>query len=219
MSQINNQPKKFPYVELATAPRSAGVYAWYASLSIYASDLDEFERTLAKLNNNRVDAMKYVETTLDNLFLKKYREDEFQITLRGALKPKYEGEAKHVPLASAGLIERLIEDPTRLRVIADAINTAAPFFTAPLYIGMAKNLRERLMRHKNTIDSMYDSLKSVSAPDLKDGDAGFARQVVARGFNPTSLFVYIHEIDVRTNEQVDIESILNRINFPIFGRN
>lgn len=216
---MSNAPKKMSYTDLATAPQCSGVYAWYSSLSIWKSDLDEFELRVNEKKNDRAQAFAYVEEKLDSLVFKKYREDDYQITLRGPLKPKYEGEAKHIPPASNSLVDRLIDDPTRLRVIAESINGAAPFFTAPLYIGMARNLRERLLKHKQLIDSLYDSLKSRNALEIKDGDAGFARQIVARGFDPMSLFVYVHEVDVRTNEQVDVESILNRINFPIFGRN
>lgn len=214
-----SSPIRLAYTDLSTAPLSSGVYAWYSPLKIWKSDLDEFETRVNEKKSDRAQAFSYVEERLDSLVFKKYREDDYQITMRGALKPKYEGEAKHIPPASTNLIDRLIDDPSRLRIIAESIDNAAPFFTAPLYIGMAGNLRERLLRHKQLIDSMYDSLKSRSTLEIKEGDAGFARQVVARGFDPMSLFVYIHEINVKTNEQIDVESILNRINFPIFGRN
>lgn len=214
-----NGPKRLSYTEISVAPETSGVYAWYSSLKIGAQDLKDFERNVVDKRSNRSEAAGYIEEALNNLVFKKYREDDYQIILQGALKPKYEGEAKHMPRASSSLVDRLIEEPARINIIAEAISTAAPYFTAPLYIGMARNLRERLTRHKQLIESLYDSIRSRDGLDIKDGDAGFARQVVARGFDPMSLFVHVQEIDVKTNEQVDVESILNRINFPIFGRN
>lgn len=216
---MKGSPIKLAYPDLATATQNSGVYAWYSSLTIWKSDLEEFERRVNAIKSDRAEAFRYIEEKLDSLVFKKYREDDYKVTLRGPLKPRFEGDAKHIPPVSDDLIERLIDDPSRLRIIADAISNAAPFFTAPLYIGMAKNLRERLLKHKSLIDSMYDSLRSRQTLEIKEGDAGFARQIVARGFDPMSLFVYVQEVDVRTNEQVDVESILNRINFPIFGRN
>jgi hypothetical protein len=49
--------------------------------------------------------------------------------------------------------------------------------------------------------------------------AGFANQVIARNFDPTNLFVHVAEVNVDTGEHNDLENILNRINYPIFGRN
>lgn len=218
MSQMKS-PQKLSYAELSVAPQTSGIYAWYASLKIGARDLEEFRDAVESKKIEGEDPSAYVEERLNSLLFRKYREDDYQIALHGALKPKYEGLAQHIPRASSGVVDRLIEDPSRLKVIAESIATAAPFFTAPLYIGMARNLRERLAKHKQIIESLYDSLRTRNGLEIKDGDAGFARQVVARGFDPMSLFVYVQEIDVRTNEQVDVESILNRINFPIFGRN
>ena len=214
-----SSPRKLSYSDLSIAPQTSGVYAWYSSLRIGARDLHDFEQTVIEIRDDRAKAVVYVEERLNSLLFKKYREDDYQIVLQGALKPKYEGDARHVPRPSTNLVERLIDDPSRLKIVAEAIGTAAPYFTAPLYIGMAKNLRERLGRHKQLIETLYDSLRSRNGIEIKDNDAGFARQIVARGFDPMTLFVYVHEVDVKTNEQVDVESILNRINFPIFGRN
>jgi hypothetical protein len=97
------------------------------------------------------------------------------------------------------------------------LSQAAPFFTAPLYIGMASNLRSRLLHHKKLITQFSDNPGSVMG---EEGGSGFAKQVVARGFDPTQLFVACIAIDdIESDEQVDLENILNRINFPIFGRN
>ena len=219
---MSTGPQKLNYPDLSTAPQTSGVYAWYSSLTIWRSDLVEFEHRVNELKGNRDQVYKYVEERLDSLVFRKYREDNYEITFWGPLKPKYQGEARHLSPASSSLIERLIDDPTRLQIIAYSVENAVPFFTAPLYIGMARNLRERLTKHKSLIDSLYDSQnsnKSKQTLDPKDGDVGFARQVVARGFDPMSLVVYVQEVDVRTNEHIDVESILNRINFPIFGRN
>ena len=149
-------PKKYAYIDLSKVPEKSGVYAWYSSISIWESDLKEFEQRVSDKREDPAQVYAYVQERLDSLVFKKYREDDYQIILRGALKPRYEGEAKHVPPASDALIKRLIDDPKRLRTIAASISSAAPYFTAPLYIGMAQNLRERLLHHKQLIDSHGD---------------------------------------------------------------
>jgi hypothetical protein len=214
-----SSPTRLSYQDIAIAPTGTGVYAWYSSIYIGKRDLETFENEVKDRRNQPEQAMQYVNETLDGLIFKRYQEDDYNVTIRGALKPKYEGTARHMPSAPKTLVSRLIEQPERLALIAEALGNAAPYFTAPLYIGMAQNLRDRLMRHKSMIDVQLDQTRSKAVTDLGDGDAGFAKQVVARGFDPMSLFVYVQELDVKNNEQVDLESILNRINFPIFGRN
>jgi hypothetical protein len=212
-------PIRLTYQDIAIAPTGTGVYAWYSSIFIGKRDLETF---VNEVNARRVQpeqAVRYVGEELDALIFKRYQEDDYNVTIKGSLKPKYEGTAKHMPSAPKTLVSRLIDQPDRLALIAEALGNAAPYFTAPLYIGMAQNLRERLMRHKSMIDSQLDQTRSRVSTDLGDGDAGFAKQVVARGFDPMSLFVYVQELDVKNNEHVDLENILNRINFPIFGRN
>jgi hypothetical protein len=214
-----SSPIRLTYQDIAIAPTGTGVYAWYSSIYIGKRDLETFENEVKERRAQPEQAMQYVNEALDALIFKRYQEDDYNVTIRGALKPKYEGTARHMPSAPKTLVSRLIEQPDRLTLIAEALGNAAPYFTAPLYIGMAQNLRDRLMRHKSMIDVQLDQTRSKVVTDFGDGDAGFAKQVVARGFDPMSLFVYVQELDVKNNEQVDLESILNRINFPIFGRN
>jgi hypothetical protein len=212
-------PESYSWVDLSTAPETAGVYAWYAALGISQADLDEFERSVTAIKASGHSPVAFIDSKLDGLIFRPYREDDYQVSIFGPLKPEYVGSAAHKPPISTSLVMRLCEDPTRLREIAQAIRSAAPYFTAPLYIGMARNLRQRLMRHKGLIEALYDSPRDRESVALTDGDAGFAKQVFARGFDYTALFVYIQQIDIRSNEQADVENILNRINFPIFGRN
>lgn len=120
-------------------------------------------------------------------------------------------------MRTSTLVDRLIKQPERFRTIADVLASVAPGFTAPLYIGMAHNLRSRLRTHKRRITELRDNGVSPNTDELSD--AGFANQVARRGFEPTHLFVMVAEVPVDTTEHNDIENILNRINFPIFGRN
>lgn len=203
--------------EIDLAPQCPGVYAWYSRLVISKADIDAVIRRISEAKvGSDVHARDAVENALDRFIFSPYKEAPYQVALRGQLKPKYHGEVAHHPTKSEPLIERLIENPERFRAIAEVLKTAAPWFTAPLYIGMASNLRSRLRQHRNKIVELRDLQSHGGGDDAPE--AGFANQVVARKFDPTNLFVHIAEVDVG-GEHNDLENILNRINYPIFGRN
>jgi hypothetical protein len=204
--------------EIDLAPETPGVYAWYSRLAISKADIDAIVKRVneAKLDGE-AKAREEVEDALDRFIFSPYRETPYQVALRGQLKPKFTGEVAHEPSRSESLVGRLAANPERFRAISDILKTAAPWFTAPLYIGMAINLRSRLKQHRNKIVELRDLQGHGSIEDA--AEAGFANQVVARNFDPTNLFVHIAEVNVDTGEHNDLENILNRINYPIFGRN
>ena len=59
----------------------------------------------------------------------------------------------------------------------------------------------------------------MSPPDIESGDHSFALEIVTRRLVPTRLFVAIKTIPTDDNDYVDIENILNRINFKLICRN
>lgn len=204
--------------EIDQAPETPGVYAWYSRLVISKADI---ENVIQRVNESKVHGEAYarveVEDALDRFIFNPYRETPYLVTLRGQLKPKFKGEVAHEPSKSDSLITRLAEKPERFRAVADVLKTAAPWFTAPLYIGMAINLRSRLRQHRTKIIELRDLQGEAKFEDATE--AGFANQIAARNFDPTNLFVHITEVNVDTGEHNDLENILNRINYPIFGRN
>jgi hypothetical protein len=206
------------WAQIDLAPEVPGIYAWYSRLQISKADIEAVIKRIesAKLLGEN-HARAEVESALDRFIFNPYRETPYQVALRGQLKPKFSGEVLHEPTRSDSLIGRLAQNPERFRAIADILKGAAPWFTAPLYIGMAINLRSRLRQHKNKIIELRDLQTQGAADDVTE--AGFANQVVARNFDPTNLFVHIAEVRVDTGEHNDLENILNRINYPIFGRN
>lgn len=214
---MTTEVQTFTWPKLHDAPDGPGVYAWYVRLFLGEADLKSFEAEVGEAKASGADAGAIVEGMLERHFFHPFQENPYFVKLSGALKPRYSGSLAHEPTRSEGLIRRLSEHPERLRPIAQVLGRAAPFFTAPLYIGMAVNLRSRLLQHKKLITQFSDNPGVVVG---EEGMAGFARQVVQRGFNPTHLFVACIPIgNIENDEQVDLENILNRINFPIFGRN
>ncbi|MBN9366252.1 GIY-YIG nuclease family protein [Acidovorax sp. YS12] len=210
--------RSLTWSEIDLAPETPGIYAWYSRLVISKADIDAvIKRIYEAKRQGEAQSRAEVEYALDQFIFSPYRETPYQVALRGQLKPKFSGEVMHEPSKSESLVGRLVSNPDRFRTVAEVLKTAAPWFTAPLYIGMAINLRSRLRQHRNKIVELRDLQGQGSIDDVIE--AGFANQVVARNFDPTNLFVHIAEVNVDTGEHNDLENILNRINYPIFGRN
>ncbi len=211
----------FKWVEISEAPRKPGVYAWYYVPEITNFDIDDAIKELIKKKekNDHVGARKMLSQFLDKFLFKYFAEDPYNVALRGPLKPKYEGTLKHIPSVSESLLDRIVEDPHRLRTMQKILKESAPNFASPIYIGMSENLHVRLLRHKNLIERFFSGKLTENATEYKDRDQGFAWQIYCRNINPPDLFVTLKVIEDGQNNYIDIENILNRIHFPIFGRN
>lgn len=209
----------FSWAEIDQAPEGPGVYGWYSKLVIANADVEAaINRIETSKTHGHIQARAEVDAILNQFVFNPYKESPYKVQLRGQLKPRFGGEIPHEPKKSDSLIDRLVENPARFRKIAEILASAAPGFTAPLYIGMAINLRARLRQHKSRIVDLRETRFNGDQND-ETIEAGFANQIAARGFDPTNLFVLVAEVKIETGEQNDIENILNRINYPIFGRN
>ncbi|MDX2040259.1 MAG: hypothetical protein SF097_03375 [Acidobacteriota bacterium] len=212
-SAINIQ--KLLWAEVYTAPDSPGIYAWYYNPEITLFDLEEAIKRLEELiqSANQNEARCYVRELLDSRLFQYFRELPYLARIAGPLKPTHEGYLEHKHDISESLVSRVVENPQRLRLIREVLEVSAPHFASPLYIGMSDNLRERLSKHKSLIE------KYRSKSPTNTGDMGFAAQVVQRRIPPERLFVVICELADLDGDPVDIENILNRIYYPILGRN
>jgi hypothetical protein len=209
--------QKYLWAELANVPEMPGVYAWYYSPEITDFDL---EKTIEKVRSatNCAEAESVIRTMLDNRLFHHFREEAYTAVVSGQLKPSYTGALEHDTTVSNSLVSRLATDPDRLRSIRDVLALSAPMFASPLYIGMATVLRARLARHKDLIER-FRSTVPRDGQATQNSDAGFAWQVAKRKIPPERLFVYTCSIPGADGTAVDIENILNRICYPILGRN
>lgn len=220
---VVNLIRKLRWSELSQAPEGAGVYAWY-----YEPEITDFDLGVAlsaidqRLGvGDRPGAEAIVEALLNDNILSYFRQDPYEVMLSGPLKPRHLGRAAHEQKVSSGLVERVVDDPKRLRHLRDVLAASAPHFASPIYIGMSDGLRSRLARHRALIerfraeDVRRDVLDDPSQPE----EAGFARRVVRRRIPPDRLFVMVLETSAVEGLHVDAENILNRIYYPILGRN
>ena len=199
---------------------NAGVYAWYYSPEITAFDL---ERVMSQVDELLASAGSAAAKEAVRLFLEKsifqyFREQPYDAQLRGPLKPRYDGTIEHVPVLSESMLDRIVEDPRRLATIRAIMESSAPDFASPIYIGMSDCLRTRLKQHKSLIEKLGELPQPDPKSDLQR-DHSFAREVRSRQIPPTRLFVMTKVISDQPGTYIDIENILNRIHYPLLGRN
>lgn len=215
--------RRLGWSELSQAPDGAGVYAWYYEPEITDFDLavalDAIDERLSAGDRSGAEAV--VESLLNENILSYFRQDAYEVVLSGPLKPRHLGRALHEQRVSSGLVERVVEDPQRLRHLRDVLAASAPHFASPIYIGMSDGLRTRLARHRALIEKFRaeDFRRDVGEDPSQPEEAGFARRIVRRRIPPDRLFVMICETSAVAGLHVDAENLLNRIYYPILGRN
>lgn len=211
--------------ELGDAPAEAGIYAWYFRPEITEYDIGTFIASVntPSLQHRGAAVAEEVERFLSQTVFRYFQEEPYEVILRGPLKPRYAGCIQHQSQVSEALVNRILQDPNRVRLIKRIIENSAPFFSSPLYIGMSRNLRSRLLKHKDLIERYSEMVShSIHGTEALMGevrDHSFAKQIVCRKIPLGRLFAVLESLNCEGGEYIDIENILNRIHYPLFGRN
>ncbi len=212
--------------QLDQAPEAPGIYAWYHQLVLSDADIEVCLRDIDSATSAS-DKEAVARRFLEKFVFSYYSETPYLVQIAGALKPTFSGPVPYVSEVSASLVTRIANSPMRLRTLKEALTTMVPVFSSPLYIGMAQNLRSRLRAHKRWIERLGEArLLAEEEPSLEEPDEdskvshSFALEAVRiRGFSTYNLRVFIQDIAIDPDIRVDVENILNRINYPLCGRN
>lgn len=218
--------KVFSWSEIGSVPDKPGIYAWYYLPEITDFDLERIIKRLCALRDrgDRKSATKATENFFETAIFRYFKEDPFCAVLRGPLKPYYEGVLDHKLSISQTLVDRIIEEPERLYTIKEVLEASAPGFSRPIYIGMSDRLRTRVGRHKKLIEHYRETsppavVDSTDPQSIKHRDQSFAQLISVRNIVPSRLFVMVRIIGSTGHRYVDLENILNRIHYPLLGRN
>lgn len=212
--------------ELSQAPERPGIYAWYFRPQLTEYDINKFIKEI-ELNDgdeNFACRSKIVKKFLNDRIFKYFEQKPYEVELKGVLKPRYSGEAVHRSEddVSPDLIERLCSNPRSLFLINVALELSTPLIASPLYIGKAENLRDRIKVHKRMIQTLKNNIADNLASYLEYhpslDEKSFAQRVAEREIPSSQLFV-AYTVVADTKIVTDLENILNRIYFPILGRN
>lgn len=215
--------KLYPWLDIGKVPEKTGIYAWYYRHLLSDHDIDTLTASLATVKGNEERENELVRDFLRTFLFDVFQEEPYQVLMRGALKPTYEGPIPHVSSITEGLVRRIATEPKRLWALKVVLDEAVPEFASPIYIGMSVHLRTRLGRHKQLIKLYQEGttldLGKGTLSEEELSDHSFARDVVRRGFRTSRLVVSIRVIEAAENVHLDAENILNRINFPLCGKN
>ena len=213
------QHELYKWEEISKIPHEPGIYSWYYSPEITEKDLSTATERVHTLvaSDRKEEAREYISGFLEKFVFGYFKEDPYNVLISASLKPQYKGFIEHSFSSSHSLISRLIEEPERLSTIKEVLDQAAPYFASPIYIGMSDRVGARLMTHKGLIEQYRD--QRISGDTAQNKEYSFAQQVCVRNMPPTSLFVMVRFINSAQKVYVDAENILNRINYPILGRN
>ena len=227
---MNKLPRIYQWREISNIPESPGIYAWYYTPEITDFDLDKIidaVRCFRKKGAFQA-AEQSIRDFLETHLFTYFKQEPYHMLLTGPLKPRYEGIVTHQSGLSDALVKRLADDPIRLRTMRQILEKSTPNFASPIYIGMSEKLCTRLKRHKSLIETYREELSfsvdfqdsEIITPEEKERETDFARRICARKIPPTRLSVVVSLLDeVKSNEYVDAENVLNRLHYPLLGRN
>ena len=207
--------------EVANCPELPGIYSWYFRPELTDHDINNL---IEKIRLNKENASEYIHSFFEDRLFRYFKQKPYNVEISGQLKAQYKGDIDHIQEISPGLIERVLEDPNRLHAIRDLLHKSTPLFASPLYVGMSKNIKTRIMRHCNFIKQLREQVSNpfskVMQYDLTGEERNFAERVVDKELPSSRLFLAYQITDTADeNIYVDLENIINRIYYPTFGRN
>ena len=212
-----------PWATLGDAPNEPGLYAWYYRPRLAPAVVEGLIAAIEGEDGAGTGAASArIRAFLEAQVFTRLKAPPYTASLSGPLRPSYEGQLEMKSAVSDSLVERLAAEPRRLRGIAAALADMAPHFATPLYIGMARRLRDRLAQHKQRILDIAQAQAEFGGSEPEDrghaADASFAREVARRGIPYTALWVAVGRLP-EIADPVDVENALNRLNHPLFGKN
>jgi hypothetical protein len=209
-------PTPYRFDEVGSVPAQPGLYAWYHQFTLSRADVNMLA---VDLQQGKANAPLIAEQFLRDHFFGPYQEASYRVEMRGPLKPEYSGEVAHKLRLSELVLNQATKSPQSLNDIGDLLSRSAPFFSSPIYIGVAKtSLRDRLRTHRRLLEEYRE--REGAPPTEQDVDHSFAYDAVCvRRLIPADLIVYVMPVEFPPEVAQATEYILNRINFPLCGRN
>jgi hypothetical protein len=214
------------WTELAKAPEAPGIYAWYFRPELTDFDIRALAAEIADLSGDqaRTEKVRRIKLFLHKRIFRYFEQKPYFVELKGSLKPRYKGEVAHSPDEdlSNELVKRLAEEPLELFELRTCLESTTPLFASPIYIGMAENLRNRLVTHKRLMIALGETatLNTLNYAnfELTTSEINFAERITERNIPTSRLFVATEKVE-KVETAKNIENLLNRIYFPILGRN
>ena len=214
------KPERYDWEDIPVrVPTDSGIYAWYSVPELSVHDIEQCAKECSELiaQGLKDEATARVHRLIVDSILLRSEPAPYDIEISGPLKPRYSGSARFLDPFSPEVLLNIASDPERLHALRRALKHSAPWFVAPLYIGMSGNLRDRLRSHKALIEQPTSNPFNLPS-DVMLEDQSFASEIRRRGIAPSSLFVFAQVHGGNPAYSRDIEYLLNRSTFPVLGR-
>jgi hypothetical protein len=226
-------------LDVDEAPEAPGLYAWYVSFKASPHDW-------------KMQASPQGDQAIEGFLrlLRRYAgyHEPLPITLRGrgsygttwggdlALDTPLRQPDEEADAHSARGDKRLeilmgsLDSQERRRVMATILEMASPVFSAPLYIGVAENLRERLRTHRRDFTKAYEWLREhpEDAAEVRAKGKTFGARAAARDMTMRQLEAWVIDLGDQEDDDVTLkhlrhtaqsaEWLLHRLYAPILGR-
>lgn len=187
----HNVPNPSDKIEEVLA--KSGIYGWYynfEALKVFCNNPDRLKKELLEVS-------KKLKNPEFNTFLSA----KFGNSFKGIVE--YNGKFKEQDINER--IDELSEE--NLKQMLSILQN----FTQPLYIGIAKNLKDRYSSHFESI------LANICAADKRAGKC-FGHRIQQQKINIKELVYKYQVLDMDRSNIEKIEFIANRFFKPIFGR-
>jgi len=226
------------------APAGVGLYAWYASLAAGPKDWEAELEQGVDVGAQRLRALLGRHTA-------RYAAPPLELSARGTFSTVWSGSLSDetaVPIARtlqrapaesasdydatrAPCLQESLDSPALRQKLVTALEAALPVLSAPLYIGVATCLRERLSTHVHQFQEF--SARASKDPSVRESlrrarKSSFATRAVAMGYTPAQLVVWTLSLDEIIEEDAPPEKLrlvaeaaewlLNRWHRPFLGR-
>ncbi|MFG2956392.1 hypothetical protein ACGF5O_22045 [Streptomyces sp. NPDC048291] len=234
-----------PHVD--QAPDTPGLYAWYVS---FRAGPHDWKLRAGKNGDEATEGF----LNLLRKYAGYYEPLPINLSGRGSYGARWQGEiALDSPLgppdgpdaptsvdaeddteAEAVLrLEKLmgsLDTENRRRVMSTILTQAIPVFSSPLYIGVAENLKQRLIQHRQKFTRAHDYLREhpQDADAVRAHGRSFGERAAARNIAMEHLEAWVIDLGDEQNDEItkkqlrntaeSAEWLLHRLYSPILGR-
>lgn len=213
--------KLLTFREIPDADAKPGLYAWYLKVKPGEGNIrspENFAKALAKITEQ----LCYPTLSME-------LQGHFGLSMKGDLEHLWYGHEEYQ--FSDQLTENLSHFEER-QILGDILELAVPLLTGPLYIGVSKNIRQRLQAHKQLIQKHLQESEEDTDLDMPIdsqnsllNDQNFAQRIAERKIDPNQLTVGIayvshsHLSSARIRKAIEsAEILLNRMFYPTLGK-
>ncbi len=218
-----------PIDRIDEAPLAPGLYCWFAK-----PDFEMFDNLIEAFDSD-AKLMKYVTDDFYELVQASIPQD-LQASLNAPFGTVWGGPLK------ARMAERKGQSPKKktenacakkseLVLLSNLLRATFPAFWAPLYTGVAVNLRSRLHTHRRAYSAYLLGEEEYCNSEPSNDDEAQSRDLAARlkacGYRPEQLTICLFPIEgvLTTTEMTRVrkiaeaaESWLNHFNLPRLGK-